>query len=67
MLGKHAVRAFAAALAQPRDIPPVKKGPETWPSWNRTKAPAARKSPPQRGRRSKGPATRRRPATAVLG
>lgn len=63
MLGKHAVRAFSAALARQLEINPPEKKPETWRAWTRTGK--TRRAPPTR-RRSTA-TTRRRPATATTG
>jgi uncharacterized protein YecE (DUF72 family) len=62
MIGKQAVRAFAAALAKDLAISPPKREPETWPAWNRVGKP--RRSPPTAGRRK---SAARRPSTASTG
>lgn len=70
MVGKHAVPAFAAELAQPLEIAPPKKGPETWRPWARPGR--TRRSRPERAKRkpARGQVTsptRRRPSTATTG
>lgn len=66
-VGRHAVRAFAAALAKKLEIAPPVCGPETWRAWNRTSGTSSgtpsRRSPPAKGR-TKSP-TKRRRATAA--
>ncbi len=67
MLGKHAVRAFAASLARKLVLAPPVKGPETWRPWKRVSA-SPRRGPPGAGVKSrKTGRVSRRPATASTG
>jgi uncharacterized protein YecE (DUF72 family) len=56
MVGQHTVPAFDAERAMSLVIPPPKRMPETWPSWNRTGK--SRPPPPSSTRRKATPRRR---------
>lgn len=61
LVGQHAVPALAADPVAPRELPPPKKGPETWGPWTRTAhkaAPASSRQSPK-SRQTKPAGTRR--------
>lgn len=65
LVGRHAVAPLVAGAAAPRELPPPKKGPETWRPWTRKKDPeravTRRTGKKPAGGRRNSPGGKRRP------